>query len=133
LPNKDVQEQAGRAAAFSDGVVHRSREQDFGACGEAGPAVDWEQTFALTSGERNLWIWDIQIFLTFFGELFEAVFSSKFLNLRIRIHLGCPLELLPSKLVQARAEFSQELATMQKWNTNSRTTIPFIGINNSRT
>jgi hypothetical protein len=95
--------------------------------------VDWEQTFALTSGERNLWIWDIQIFLTFFGELFEAVFSSKFLNLRIRIHLGCPLELLPSKLVQARAEFSQELATMQKWNTNSRTTIPFIGINNSRT
>jgi len=38
LPNKDVQEQAGRAAAFNDGVVHRSREQDFGACGEAGPS-----------------------------------------------------------------------------------------------
>ena len=54
MPNKDVQEQAGRAAAFNDGVVHRSREQDFGACGEAGPAVYWEQTLISTSGERPL-------------------------------------------------------------------------------
>jgi hypothetical protein len=39
-------------------MVWSTTGQDL-ACGEAGPAVDWEQTLLSTSGERDLWIWDI--------------------------------------------------------------------------
>lgn len=80
MPDKDVQDQAGSAAAFHDGVAHTSREQDFSARKKAGPTVDWEQTLLSTSGEREIWIWDNQISETLFREMFKAVFSSKSLK-----------------------------------------------------